>query len=64
MNIEYLKGKQNFIADALLRVSPLPITKQDEHQKDINPVHMPTTEIPADSTRVAEFRKTTAEDTS
>ena len=62
MNIKYLKGKKNVIADALSRVSPLPITKQNEHQKDIIPVHMFTIEIPADSTSVAEFRKATAED--
>ena len=38
-------------------------TKQDELQKDFIPVHMLTTEIPADSTSVAEFRKATVEDT-
>ena len=64
LNIEYLKGKENVIADALYRVSPLPNTKQDEHQKDIIPVNMLITEIPADSTSVAEFRKATVGDTS
>ena len=63
MNIEYLKGKENVITDAHFRVSSLPITKQDAHQKDIIPVHRFTTEIPTDSTSVAELRKTTAEDT-
>ena len=57
------KGNKNAVTDALSRVVPLPITKQDEHQKDIIPVHMLTTEIPADSTSVTEFRKATAEST-
>ena len=44
-------------------VSPLPIPKQDEHQKDIIPVHILTTEIPAESTSVSAFRKAMVEDT-
>ena len=60
MNIEYLKGKENVITVAL---SNLSITKQDQHQKDTISVHVLTTEIPADSISVAEFRKTTSEDT-
>ena len=43
--------------------STLPVTKQDEHQRDISPVHMLTIEIPVDSTNVSEFRKATSEDT-
>ena len=55
-----MKGKENVIVGALSRVSPLPITEQDEYQKDIIPAHIPTTEIPAS---VVEFRKAKAEDT-
>ena len=62
VNIEFLKRKENDITDALLRVSLLPVTNQDEHQ-DIIPVNMFTKEIPANSTSVVEFRKATAEDT-
>ena len=61
LNNEYLKGKGNVITDALFRVSDMPVTKQDGHQKDIMPVNMLTTEIPADSTYVAWHRKATAE---
>ena len=43
--------------------SPLKITKWDGQQKDIIHVWMFTTEVPADSTSVAEFRKVTVEDT-
>ena len=64
MNNEYIKGKENVIADVLSSISSLPITKQDEHQKDILSVNILTTDIPAHSTSVAKFRKATAEDKS
>ena len=63
VSIEYLKGKDNIVADALSRVSPQPIPKEGEEAEDFIPVHMLTEEIPADSTRVGDFRRATAEDT-
>ena len=63
VNIVYLKGKESVNADAFSTVSHLPLSKQDEHLKDIIPIHMFTTEIPADSTSVAEIRKAIAEET-
>ena len=51
------------VADALSRVSPQPTPKEGEDEEDFTPVHMLTEEIPADSTRVGDFRRATAEDT-
>ena len=47
----------------LSRVSPQPTHKQGEDEEDFIPVHMLTEEIPADSTRIRDFRSATAEDT-
>ena len=63
VNIEYLKGKDNFMTDALSRVSPQPTPKEGEDEEDFIPVHMQIEEIPADSTRIGDFRSATAEDT-
>ena len=63
INIEYLKGKENVIADALSRVSPLPPDTEEKHELDIIPVHMLTEEIPADAGSIADFRQATQEDT-
>ena len=63
VSFEYLKGKDNFIADTLSRVSPQPTPKEGEDEVDFIPVHMLTEEIPADSTRIGDFRSATAEDT-
>ena len=48
------------VADALSRVSPQPKPKEGEDEEDFTPVHMLTEEIPADSTRVGDFRRATA----
>ena len=63
VDIQYLKGKENVVADALSRVSPQPFEARDMNQLDLVPVHMLTEEIPADATSIADFKSATAADT-
>ena len=59
VDIEYLKGKENVIAYALSRVSPQPL-REGKTDRDVIPLHMLTEEIPADTARIADFRRATA----
>ncbi len=59
IELEYLKGKENIIADALSRVYPL---HSKEEPEAAIPVNMLTEEIPADADGIAGFRKATAKD--
>lgn len=58
IKIEYICGKDNSIADALIRVDPLSPKPMDSRQMDVIPVHhitsnVPTTDNRLDRTRVA-----------
>lgn len=63
LNIEYLKGKDNIVADVLSCVSPQSANEEGKDEEYFIPVHMLTEEITADSPRIADFRHATAEDT-
>ena len=62
VDIEYLKGKENFKADALSRVSPQ-LVREGKTNRDVIPVHMLTEEISADTAGIADFRHATGGDT-
>ena len=61
VEIEYLQGKENVIADALSRVNPLPPTQQD-YELQIIPVHTVSKTVPATATRLQEPRHSTQND--
>ena len=59
--IEYLKGKENVTADALLRVNPLPPMQQAYVLETIQ-VHTVSKTVRATATRHQEFRHSTQND--
>ena len=58
INIEFLHGKQNVIADALSRVCPLQ-SKIEESNIDVIPVHHITQNAPVSKARLQELRLAT-----
>lgn len=64
VHVEYLKGKDNLIADALSRVSPLKEGEGSEKDfnKEIIPVHQLTEDTPASVSALNTFREATKED--
>ena len=64
LNIEFLRRKENVIADALSRVCPLQSThpKTIDSNIDVIPVHHITQSMPASKTRLQELRLATQSD--
>ena len=64
LNIEFLRGKESVIADALSRVCPLQSTdsKTIDSNTDVIPVHHITQSAPVSKTRLQEFRLATQSD--
>ena len=64
MNIEFLRGKENVIADALSRVCPLQSnnSKTKDSNTDVIPVHHITQTAPVSKTRLQELRLATQSD--
>lgn len=58
--MEYLQGKENVLADALSRVSPLPITQTDV--TDSVPVNLLSASIPATRDRLEQLKIATSND--
>ena len=67
VDIQYLRGKENVIADALSRVCPLPPQPADHHDCTRNieaiPVNLITCTAPVSLPRLKELQQETAKDT-
>ena len=62
IQLEYIRSKDNSIADALSRVDPLSPEPQDAKQMDAIPVHQITNAIPATDNRLDRTRIATTAD--
>ena len=62
IQLEYIRGKDNSIADALSKVDPLSPEPQDAKQMDAIPVHQITNAIPATDNRLDRTRIATTAD--
>ena len=62
IQVEYISGKENAVADALSRVDPLSPKPMDTKQMDAVPVHQVTASVPATENRLDRTRVATSAD--
>ena len=61
IEVKYLQGKENVIADALSRVCPL-LPMQEDYEPEIILIHIISNTVPATATKLVMFQDSTPND--